>query len=148
VRYVLEGSVRKLGDVVRVNAQLISTADGEHVWSDRFDESMNELAEGQNVIVNRIGSALRVELIDLESARSLRERPDNPDDFDLILQANSLLNKPRSERRFDQAQALLEQVLQRWQRGRICSGRNDAGRRPSSPSNGSARQTRTAPDFI
>ncbi|MBV8458982.1 MAG: tetratricopeptide repeat protein [Acetobacteraceae bacterium] len=113
VRYVLEGSVRKLGDVVRVNAQLISAADGVHVWSDRFDESMNELAEGQNLIVNRIGSALSVELIDLESARSLRERPDNPDDLDLILRANSLLNKPPSEQRFDQAQALLEEVLQR-----------------------------------
>jgi class 3 adenylate cyclase len=92
-----EGSVRKLGDVVRVNAQLASTADGVHVWSNRFDESMSELAEGQNLIVNRIGSALSVELIDLESARSLRERPDNPDDPDLILRANSLLNKPPSE---------------------------------------------------
>jgi TolB-like protein len=77
--------MRKLGDTVRVNAQLISAETAAHLWSDRFDESMKEIADGQEAIVRRIGLALNMQLVDIESARSLRERPDNPDDFDLIL---------------------------------------------------------------
>ncbi len=85
VRYVLEGSVRKLGDALRVNAQLVATETGAHLWADRFDQNLDDLSAGQEEIVDRIGQTLNVALTDLESARSKRERPTNPDAFDLIL---------------------------------------------------------------
>ena len=53
VRYVLEGSVRKLGDMLRVNAQLIATETGAHLWADRFDQKLNDLSAGQEAIVRR-----------------------------------------------------------------------------------------------
>ena len=90
VRYVLEGSVRKFGDTLRVNAQLVATETGAHLWADRFDQKLNDLSAGQEEIVDRIGHTLNVALIDIESARSKRERPTNPDAFDLILRARSL----------------------------------------------------------
>ena len=60
VRYALEGSVRRLGQVLRVNVQLISTGSGAHVWSDRFDQQVGELDQGQEEIVIRMRSALSV----------------------------------------------------------------------------------------
>ena len=58
VRYVLEGSVRKLGDALRVNAQLIATETGAHLWADRFDLILSDLGAGQDAIVARIGPDL------------------------------------------------------------------------------------------
>ena len=89
MRYVLEGSVRKLGDALRVNAQLIATETGAHLWADRFDQKLDDMSAGQEAIIDRIGLALNVQLTDLETARSKMERPTNPDAFDLILRARS-----------------------------------------------------------
>ena len=55
VRYVLQGSVRKLGDTLHVNAQLIATETGAHLWADRFDQKLDDLSAGQEAIVDRIG---------------------------------------------------------------------------------------------
>jgi adenylate cyclase len=90
VRYVLEGSVRTIGAVLRVNAQLIDTETGANLWADRFDQPMQDLSVGQEEIVRRVGQILNVALHDIENARSRRERPTNPDAFDLILRARSL----------------------------------------------------------
>ena len=111
VRYVLEGSVRKLGDMLRVNAQLIATETGAHLWADRFDQKLNDLSAGQEEIVDRIGQTLNVALTDLESARSKRERPTNPDAFDLILRARSLALHPMGPEEHAERHALLEQAL-------------------------------------
>jgi adenylate cyclase len=111
VRYAVEGSVRRLGDVLRVNVQLISTETNIHIWADRFDQEITDLAAGQEAIVCRIGSALGVEVVDAESARSVRERTTNPDAFDLVLRASSLQNQPFSDHRNDAAQELYEQAL-------------------------------------
>ena len=94
VRYVLEGSVRRMGDVLRINAQLVSTESGAHVWADRFDEPMNDLAAGQEEIVEQLGNALGFQLLRVEAARSRRDRSDNPDAFDLYLRARSVLILP------------------------------------------------------
>ena len=51
VRYALEGSVRKLGDELRVNAQLVATETGAHLWADRFDQPLKDLSAGQEEIV-------------------------------------------------------------------------------------------------
>ncbi len=111
VRYVLEGSVRKLGEMLRVNAQLIATATGAHLWADRFDQQLKDISPGQEEIVRRIGQSLNVALTDIESARSKRERPTNPDAFDLLLQARSLGNQPISPQQHAERKALLEQAL-------------------------------------
>jgi adenylate cyclase len=111
VRYAVEGSVRKIGTILRINVQLVSAETGAHLWSDRFDQEITNLAAGQEAIVSRIGSALDIEVVDCESARALRERPTSPDAFDLILRARSLQNQPTSIQRNDAAEALYEQAL-------------------------------------
>ena len=112
VRYVLEGSVRRIGSILRVNAQLTSAETGAHLWSDRFDEPITELAAGQEQIVTRMRSELDISMIEIEKARSQRERPTNPDAFDLILRARSLTNLPPNPARSREVLALYERVLQ------------------------------------
>jgi adenylate cyclase len=110
VRYVLEGSVRKLGDALRVNAQLVATETGAHLWADRFDLILSDLGAGQDAIVARIGQTLNVALTDIESARSKREST-NPDAFDLILRAQSLELHPMGPEQHATRMDLLEQAL-------------------------------------
>ncbi len=111
VRYVLEGSVRRMASAVRVNVQLTSAETGAELWSDRFDEPVGDLSAGQDQIVTRMGAELGISLFEIEKARSLRERPTNPDAFDLILQGRALYNQPPSLERHLQAQALFERAL-------------------------------------
>jgi adenylate cyclase len=111
VRYVLEGSARRLGDALRVNAQLVATETGAHLWADRFDQKLDDLAAGQEEIVDRIGQTLNVALTDLESARSKRERPTSLDAFDLILHARSLALHPMGPEEHAERRALLEQAV-------------------------------------
>ncbi|HEY1383575.1 MAG TPA: tetratricopeptide repeat protein [Dongiaceae bacterium] len=111
VRYVLEGSVRRFGSTLRVNAQLVSGETGVHLWSDRFDEDISELAGGQEQIVARMRSELGVSLVEIEKARSVRERPTNPDAFDLVLRARAILYQPPNKEHRDEALRLLEEAL-------------------------------------
>jgi TolB-like protein/DNA-binding winged helix-turn-helix (wHTH) protein len=89
VRYVLEGSVRRLGEKVEVNAQLISTESGAHVWADRFEGERSKLGELQLEVVSRLTNSLGVELVKAEALRSMRERPNNPDAVDLAMRATA-----------------------------------------------------------
>jgi adenylate cyclase len=111
VRYVLKGNVRRFGYTLRVNVQLISGEAGALLWSDRFDEEIGELAVGQEQVVRRMKDEVGICLVEIESARSLRERPTNPDPFDLILRARSIRNQPPSLQRDDEVMALLERAL-------------------------------------
>jgi TolB-like protein len=104
VRYAVEGSVRRLGNVVRVNVQLISTETNTHIWADRFDQEITDLATGLEALVCRIRAALAIEGVSAESIRSVRDRAANPDAFDLVLRARSLQNQPFSDQRNDAAQ--------------------------------------------
>jgi adenylate cyclase len=110
LRYALEGSVRKLDDMLRVNAQLIATDTGSHLWADRFDQQSKDLSAGQEEIVRRIGDTLNVALTDIESARRQRERPTNPDTFDLILRGRSAALHPIGPRENAERIALFEQA--------------------------------------
>ena len=92
VRYLLEGSVRRLGEKVEVNAQLISTETGAHVWADRFEGERSKLGELQVEVVARLARSLNVELIKAEALRAARERPDNPDAADLAMRASARFN--------------------------------------------------------
>jgi len=70
VRYVLEGSVRRSGDQVRVNVQLINAETGAHLWAERFDSNTGDLLMLQNEITGRLSNALNLELTAVEAARS------------------------------------------------------------------------------
>ena len=78
MRYVLEGSVRRVGETITVNAQLISTETGAHVWADRFDGERSKLGELQVEVVSRLANSLGVELVKAEALRAMRERPTIP----------------------------------------------------------------------
>jgi adenylate cyclase len=111
VRYVLEGSVRRLGEKIEINAQLISTETGAHVWADRFEGERSQLGELQVEAVSRLARSLGVELVKAEALRAMRERPSNPDAADLAMQADANLNLPPSKANLDGAVALSARAL-------------------------------------
>jgi hypothetical protein len=73
VRYVLEGSVRRTGDWVRVNAQLIDAENGAHIWADRIDTDRSRLMETQDEITGRLARTLDLELAEEMDRRIERE---------------------------------------------------------------------------
>jgi adenylate cyclase len=85
VRYVLEGSVRRTGDRVRVNVQLIKTETGAHIWADRFETDNADLAESQDAITGRLAQTLNLELIEAAGRRIEEERVVDPDSRDLVM---------------------------------------------------------------
>ena len=111
VRYVVEGSVRRIGTALRINVQLVSTETGGHLWADRFDREMSDLVAGQDDVLARMRGTLGFSLIDIEAGRSRRERPSNPDAIDLVLRARWWTNQLPSRDRMQRAQALYEQAL-------------------------------------
>jgi len=111
VRYVLEGSVRRLGEKVEVNAQLISTETGAHVWADRFDAERSKLGELQVEVVSRLANSLGVELVKAEALRAARERPNNPDAVDLAMQAEVKYHLPETKATLNDTVALSERAL-------------------------------------
>jgi len=112
VRYVIEGSVRRFDSKLRVNVQLIAADTGASVWSDRFDEDISQLVEGQERIVSRMRASLGIEVVDLENLRRHRDRNTRPDAFGLILQAQAIRNQPTNRQRQAEARALFEQAFQ------------------------------------
>ena len=67
--------MRRVGENITVNAQLISTETGAHVWADRFDGERSKLGQLQVEFVARLANSLGVELVKAESLRAMRERP-------------------------------------------------------------------------
>ena len=86
VRYVLEGSVRRIGDSVRINAQLIEAATGGHMWADRYDGSLADIFALQDKVMENIVVALAVNLTSGEQSLQSRLRYDNPQAYDAFLQ--------------------------------------------------------------
>ena len=87
VRYVLEGSVRRDGDRVRVTAQLIDTQTGGHVWADRYDGTLDDIFALQDDITAKVLSAVGPEITLAEIQRARSERPESVDAWDRYLQA-------------------------------------------------------------
>jgi adenylate cyclase len=87
---VLEGSVRRSGSQIRVNAQLIDAETDAHLWAERFDRESGDLFAVQDEITRRIALALNLELISAEAARSA----DHPDALDFILRGRALSSTP------------------------------------------------------
>ena len=84
VRYVLEGSVQRAGNRLRVNVQLIDAETGNHLWAERFDKPVADLFDMQDEIVARLANTLNAELIAAEARRA--ERILHPDAIDLYFQ--------------------------------------------------------------
>ncbi len=111
VRYLVQGSVMIDGGLYHVTAQIIDTATGAHLWASRFDYSQGTLPEVRDSIVHRLASALGFQLEQIESVRSLNDRPNNPDALDLFLRARALLDLDLTLSRLTQAQRLLEEAI-------------------------------------
>ena len=84
---VLEGSVQRAGDQVRIIAQLVRTADGAHAWSKTFDGSMEDIFALQDQVAEAIAGQLQVDLTAEERRRMLRNGTDNPTAYDLLMRA-------------------------------------------------------------
>jgi len=107
VRYVLEGSVRRSGSRVRVNAQLIDAEIDAHLWTERFNRDTADLFSLQDEITSRIANALGMELVAAEAARPI----EHPDALDYILQGRAVLLKPRTPDTHQEATQLFERAL-------------------------------------
>jgi TolB-like protein len=91
VRYILEGSVQRSGDRIRVNVQLIDAESGNHLWADRFDKTSGDLLQMQDEIVARVAGALNAPLMAAEAQRA--ERSAEPASTDLYFQGMAWVNK-------------------------------------------------------
>src|SRR5262249_56814980 len=111
VRYVLQGSVRRTTDSLRINAQLVEAANASQLWAERFEGQLAQLPKVQDNVTQRIAGALNVALIDAESQRAERERPNNPDAVDLTMRGMALINKQASRESMQRARELFEEAL-------------------------------------
>ena len=111
VRYALQGSARKVLDTVRINAQLVDTSNSSLLWAERFMGEVAQLAKVQDQVTQRIAEALKVALVEAESQRALRERPNNPNAIDLTMRASALLNRQASRESTQRARELFEAAL-------------------------------------
>ena len=105
VRYVLEGSVQRGGNRMRVNVQLIDAETGSHLWAERFDKPLADLFDMQDEIAARLASQLGTELTAAE-ARRARQAP-NPDSMDLYFQGMEWLNRGINRENMDRARGFL-----------------------------------------
>ena len=87
VRYVLEGSVRKAGNRVRITAQLIDATNGAHLWADRFEGSLEDVFDLQDKVAISVAGVIEPALRQSEIERARHKRPDSLDAYDLYLRA-------------------------------------------------------------
>jgi adenylate cyclase len=112
VRYVLEGSVQRDQNRVRVNAELIDAESGAHLWAERFEEDVADLFKLQDEVVARLANTLGYELIKAEAAKGARST--NPDANDLVMRGWALINDASlfaNKEKVNAARALFEQAL-------------------------------------
>ncbi|NKK47113.1 adenylate/guanylate cyclase domain-containing protein [Rhizobium leguminosarum] len=112
VRFVVEGSVQRSGDLIRVNAQLIDTSSGDHLWANRFDRSAAEVFAVQDAMGRQIADALGLKLTRSETERIARPPTTNLEAYDYYLRAEQAARTGRRSRMlealalFDKAEAL------------------------------------------
>ena len=111
VRYVLEGSVQRGGNRMRVNVQLIDAETSNHLWAERFDKPLADLFDMQDEIVARLARQLDAELVAAEARRA--ERAPDPDAMDLYFQGTACWHKGQSPEILSQARDYFERALAR-----------------------------------
>ena len=109
VQYVLEGSVQRSGNRMRVNVQLIDAETGDHLWAERFDKPLADLFDMQDEIVSRLAGALNAQLVAAEARRA--EHAPNPDSMDLFFQGLARLNKGPTPDSVAQARGFFDRAL-------------------------------------
>jgi adenylate cyclase len=107
VRYVLEGSVVRSGNQVRVNAQLIDAETDAHLWAERFEREIGDLFALQTEITRRIAWALHLELLDTEAGRPT----EHPDAREYIVRGHAAYAKPPMRENYTEAISLFERAL-------------------------------------
>jgi TolB-like protein/Flp pilus assembly protein TadD len=108
VRYVLEGSVRRAANRVRVTGQLIDAANGNHLWAEKYDRELADIFELQDDITTRVIGSVGPQILVAEAARVRRKPPQNIDAWDLVMQA-----VPHMWRMSVQDHARAQELLQR-----------------------------------
>jgi tetratricopeptide (TPR) repeat protein len=111
VRYLLEGSVQRSGNRLRVNVQLIDAETRAHLWAERFDKPVADLFDMQDEIVARLAGQLGAQLIAAEARRA--EKAPHPDSMDLYFQGRACLNKGLATEYLTQASGFFERALAR-----------------------------------
>ena len=112
VNYVLEGSVRKAGNRIRITAQLVNIRDGYHLWAERFDRFIEDIFDLQNEVSQKIVEALKISLTDSEKKLLAQKPTDNLRAYDFYMQGRELLyqkgkkNTERAIEMFENAIAL------------------------------------------
>ena len=114
VRYVLEGSVQRGGNRMRVNVQLIDAETGNHLWAERFDKPLADLFDMQDEIVARLAGALNGQLVAAEARRA--EQAPTPNSMDLYFQGMAWLNKGPTPDNVAQARSFFDRALVRRSR--------------------------------
>jgi TolB-like protein len=109
VRYVLEGSVQRGGNRLRVNVQLIDAETGNHLWAERFDKRTADLFDMQDEIVARLAGALNTQLVATEARRA--ERSPLPDSMELYFQSKAHLNTGQTPEIVKQARHFFDRAL-------------------------------------
>jgi len=109
VRYVLEGSIQRGGNRLRVNVQLIDVDSGSHLWAERFDTPIVDLFDMQDAIVSRLANTLNAELIEAEALRA--ERLLHPDAMELVFQGRSCWNKGMTSEYMAKSRGYFERAL-------------------------------------
>jgi adenylate cyclase len=113
VRSVLEGSIRRAGNRVRITAQLIDATNGAHLWADRYDRDLTDIFAVQDDVTRRIVDALKVTLSPAEKARLADSGTPNIDAYDCYLRGRELLAlNPKNRERFEQSTKLFMRALE------------------------------------
>ena len=113
VRYVLEGSVRKGGNRVRITTQLIDAVTSNHIWADRYDGDLTDVFSLQDEITEKVVAAIEPKLVEAEGIRSQSRSPEELGAWDMVIHANSLfwrLTKAETEAAAD----ILKQAAERY----------------------------------
>jgi TolB-like protein/class 3 adenylate cyclase len=111
VRYVLEGSVRRANEKVRITAQLIDALTGNHVWADRYDRDLEDIFSVQSEVAAQVAKALAVTLKANENERLFQQYTTNIDAYDVFLQARRTVDKP-SKNNILRGEKLFKQVIE------------------------------------
>jgi TolB-like protein/class 3 adenylate cyclase len=109
VRYVLEGSVQRSGNRMRVNVQLVDAETGSHLWAERFDKPLTDLFDMQDEIVGRLANTLSAQIAAVE-ARHAEQAP-NPNSMDLFFQGLSWFHRGRTPNHVAQARSFFDRAL-------------------------------------
>jgi adenylate cyclase len=112
VEYLVEGSIRKTGNRIRISVQLIEAGSDNHVWSSRYDKELDDIFEIQSDIASRVASELRIKLVDSERRRLTKKPTESTEAYAFFLRGKELHAHADSESLLRQALDLFEKAVQ------------------------------------